>query len=83
MLAIWGFLPFCSWARDPNIRLRTINAKAETITTTPAFRSKAANSWRFSGFCVFFESCWRTLSGAAIVARDLTSRTKKRSREYR
>jgi putative SOS response-associated peptidase YedK len=26
------------WAKEPSIGLRTINAKAETITTTPAFR---------------------------------------------
>jgi hypothetical protein len=26
------------WAKDPKIGLRTINAKAETITTAPAFR---------------------------------------------
>jgi putative SOS response-associated peptidase YedK len=26
------------WAKDPSIGLRTINAKAETITTAPAFR---------------------------------------------
>jgi putative SOS response-associated peptidase YedK len=32
----WGLVPF--WAKDPKIGLRTINAKAETITTTPAFR---------------------------------------------
>jgi putative SOS response-associated peptidase YedK len=32
----WGLIPF--WAKDPSIGLRTINAKAETITTTPAFR---------------------------------------------
>jgi putative SOS response-associated peptidase YedK len=32
----WGLIPF--WAKDPNIGLRTINAKAETITTAPAFR---------------------------------------------
>ena len=29
-------VPF--WAKDPSIGLRTINAKAETITTAPAFR---------------------------------------------
>jgi putative SOS response-associated peptidase YedK len=29
-------LPY--WAKDPKIGLRTINAKAETITTAPAFR---------------------------------------------
>jgi putative SOS response-associated peptidase YedK len=35
----WRFseeYPF--WAKDPKIGLRTINAKAETITTAPAFR---------------------------------------------
>jgi putative SOS response-associated peptidase YedK len=32
-----GLIPFC-WAKDPSIGLRTINAKAETITTAPAFR---------------------------------------------
>jgi hypothetical protein len=40
-------------------RLRTINAKAETITTTPALRGKTANSSQFPGYCVFSESCWR------------------------
>jgi putative SOS response-associated peptidase YedK len=32
----WGLIPF--WSKDEKIGLRTINAKAETITTTPAFR---------------------------------------------
>jgi putative SOS response-associated peptidase YedK len=32
----WGLIPY--WAKDLKIGLRTINAKAETITTTPAFR---------------------------------------------
>jgi len=32
----WGLVPF--WAKEPSIGLRTINAKAETITTAPAFR---------------------------------------------
>jgi putative SOS response-associated peptidase YedK len=32
----WGLIPF--WAKDPKIGLRTINAKAETIITAPAFR---------------------------------------------
>jgi putative SOS response-associated peptidase YedK len=32
----WGLIPY--WAKDPSIGLRTINAKAETITTAPAFR---------------------------------------------
>jgi putative SOS response-associated peptidase YedK len=32
----WGLIPY--WAKDPSIGLRTINAKAETITTNPVFR---------------------------------------------
>jgi len=32
----WGLIPY--WSKDPKIGLRTINAKAETITTAPAFR---------------------------------------------
>jgi putative SOS response-associated peptidase YedK len=36
VLMRWGLVPF--WAKDPGIGLRTINAKAETITTAPAFR---------------------------------------------
>jgi hypothetical protein len=32
----WGLVPY--WAKEPSIGLRTINAKAETITTAPAFR---------------------------------------------
>jgi putative SOS response-associated peptidase YedK len=32
----WGLIPY--WAKEPSIGLRTINAKAETITTAPAFR---------------------------------------------
>jgi putative SOS response-associated peptidase YedK len=36
VLMRWGLIPF--WAKDPKTGLRTINAKAETITTAPAFR---------------------------------------------
>jgi putative SOS response-associated peptidase YedK len=32
----WGPIPY--WAKEPSIGLRTINAKAETITTASAFR---------------------------------------------
>jgi len=32
----WGLIPY--WAKEPSIGLRTINAKAETISTAPAFR---------------------------------------------
>jgi putative SOS response-associated peptidase YedK len=32
----WGLIP--SWATDPSIGFRTINARSETITTTASFR---------------------------------------------
>jgi putative SOS response-associated peptidase YedK len=40
VLMRWGLIPFSFWAKDPSIGLRTINAKAETITTAPAFREE-------------------------------------------
>jgi putative SOS response-associated peptidase YedK len=33
----WGLIPF--WAQDTKIGYRTINARAETVTTKPAFRA--------------------------------------------
>jgi putative SOS response-associated peptidase YedK len=36
----WGLVP--SWARDRKIASRLLNARAETLTTTPAFRSAFA-----------------------------------------
>ncbi len=32
----WGLIPF--WATDPKMGYRTINARAETVATAPAFR---------------------------------------------
>ena len=32
----WGLIP--SWAKDPGIGYKTINARAETVATTPSFR---------------------------------------------
>jgi putative SOS response-associated peptidase YedK len=32
----WGLIPY--WAKEQSSGLRTINAKAETITPAPAFR---------------------------------------------
>jgi putative SOS response-associated peptidase YedK len=32
----WGLIPY--WAKDPQIGLSTINAKAETVATAPSFR---------------------------------------------
>jgi putative SOS response-associated peptidase YedK len=32
----WGLIP--SWSKDPSIGYKTINARAETVATTPSFR---------------------------------------------
>ena len=32
----WGLIP--SWAKDPSIAYRTINARSETVATTASFR---------------------------------------------
>lgn len=37
----WGFLP--SWAEDPNIGYKMINARAETVAEKPAFRDAFRN----------------------------------------
>ncbi len=37
----WGLIP--PWAKDPDIRKYTLNARFETISQKPAFRSIAAN----------------------------------------
>jgi putative SOS response-associated peptidase YedK len=37
ILAHWGLIPF--WAKDVEIGYRTINARAETVTEKPAFRT--------------------------------------------
>jgi putative SOS response-associated peptidase YedK len=33
----WGFIP--SWAKDPSVGFKTINARAETVASRPMFRS--------------------------------------------
>ena len=37
----WGLVP--SWSQDPSVGNRLFNARAETVATTPAFRSAFAN----------------------------------------
>src|ERR1039458_3953188 len=36
IMMLWGLVPF--WAKDAKMAFNTINAKAETITTSPAYR---------------------------------------------
>lgn len=41
-VARWGLIP--SWAKDPSIGSRMINARAETVATKPSFRRAFARS---------------------------------------
>ena len=43
----WGLVP--SWARDPSVGNRTINARAETVGERPAFREALVRRWRDGG----------------------------------
>ena len=54
----WGLVP--SWAKDDKIAYKTINARAETVQTTPAFRG----AWKAGRRCIipvegFYE--WKKL----------------------
>ena len=44
----WGLIPF--WAKDSKMAFNTINAKAETITTSSAYR-EASEASSLSGPC--------------------------------
>jgi putative SOS response-associated peptidase YedK len=48
----WGLLP--TWARDARLAWHTINARAETIATKPAFRG----AWRAGRRCLIPASGW-------------------------
>jgi putative SOS response-associated peptidase YedK len=57
-LAKWGLVPF--WAQDEKIGYSTFNARAEAITTKPAYR----DAWKHGRRCIvpvdnFYE--WKTL----------------------
>lgn len=54
----WGLIP--SWARDPRVGNRLINARAETVAVTPAFRGSFAKRRCIVPADGFFE--WQRLS---------------------
>ena len=49
----WGLIPY--WAADPKIGYKTINARAETVATAPAFRSAFRNRRGLIPASGFFE----------------------------
>lgn len=56
----WGLIP--SWAGDPSIGARTINAKAETVMTRPSFREPLQRKRCLIPADAFFE--WKRLGKA-------------------
>ena len=54
----WGLVPF--WAKDSKIGFSTINAKAETLATSPAFREALKRRRCLIPLDGFYE--WQTLS---------------------
>src|ERR1039457_5272140 len=48
-LARWGLIP--SWATDASIGFKTINARAETVASRPAFRDARSEERRVGKEC--------------------------------
>ena len=61
----WGLIP--SWATDPSIGLRTINARAETITTTASFRDPLRTQRCLIPADGFYE--WLRHEAACVIVR--------------
>ena len=64
-LARWGLIP--SWAKDPSIGAKMINARAETITEKPSFRSAFRRRRCLIPADSFYE--WKTLDGGKQAFR--------------
>jgi putative SOS response-associated peptidase YedK len=56
----WGLIP--SWAKDPSVGARAINARSETAATTPAFRDAVARRRCLIPADGFYE--WKKTAGA-------------------
>ena len=74
----WGLIPY--WAKDPSIGLRTINAKAETITTAPAFREVAIT--RFFHTLHFAGMVIGELEGRLALAKSVINSSLKAKAEF-
>ena len=58
----WGLVPF--WAKDPKIGNKTINARAETVQTKPAYRASLKRRRCIVPATGFFE--WKRAKGGKI-----------------
>jgi putative SOS response-associated peptidase YedK len=65
VLARWGLVPY--WAKDVKFGNRCINARAETLTTTPAFREAYARRHCLVPLNAFYE--WSGPKGQRIQWR--------------
>jgi putative SOS response-associated peptidase YedK len=59
-LARWGLIP--SWAKEPNTGYSTINARAETVASKPAFRAAFRHRRCLIPADGFYE--WQSISGS-------------------
>jgi putative SOS response-associated peptidase YedK len=61
---VWGLIP--SWAKDPAIGSRLINARAETLAEKPAFRS----AYKYHRCLIFADGFfeWQTQPGATKLS---------------
>lgn len=55
----WGLIPY--WAKDPRIRWKMINARAESVATKPSFRKAFASQRCLVPASGFFE--WKSSGG--------------------
>ncbi len=72
VLLRWGLIPY--WAKDAKIGLSTINAKAETVATAPAFRDAFARRRCLVPADAFYEWQKRDRSHKQPFAIALASR---------
>jgi putative SOS response-associated peptidase YedK len=64
-LARWGLIPY--WAKDPGIGNKTINARAETVVSKPAFRDAFTSRRSLLPADGFFE--WSRHEVACVIVR--------------
>jgi putative SOS response-associated peptidase YedK len=64
----WGLVP--SWAKDPTIGFRTINARSETVTTMPSFREPFKSQRCLIPADGFYE--WLRHEAACVIVRRVS-----------